>query len=98
MRAAWTAFGACTSGSTGRREGGTRRAAPTTRSAGSAATTSTTAQRARRRFDDHSPDRSAPGAEFLLGCYAILDRAPKGRDEGDQVMSWLRRRDECENA
>ena len=28
---AWTASGACTSGSTGRREGETRRAAPTTR-------------------------------------------------------------------
>ena len=26
--------------------------------------------------------------------YAILDRAPKGRDEGDQPMSWLRRHDE----
>src|SRR6266536_1432070 len=44
MRAAWTASGACTSGSTGRREGETRRAAPTTRSTGSAVTTSTTTQ------------------------------------------------------
>ena len=26
--------------------------------------------------------------------YAILDRAPKGRDEGGQPMSWLRRHDE----
>jgi predicted dithiol-disulfide oxidoreductase (DUF899 family) len=26
--------------------------------------------------------------------YAILDRAPKGRDEGDQPMGWLRRHDE----
>jgi predicted dithiol-disulfide oxidoreductase (DUF899 family) len=26
--------------------------------------------------------------------YAILDRAPKGRDEDDQPMSWLRRHDE----
>src|SRR6266516_1255582 len=44
IRAAWTASGACTSGSTGRREGETRRAAPTTRSTGSAVTTSTTTQ------------------------------------------------------
>jgi len=35
---------ACTSGSTERREGGTRRAAPTTRSTGTAATTSTITQ------------------------------------------------------
>ena len=32
--------------------------------------------------------------EFLMGHYAILDRAPKGRDEGDQPMSWVRRHDE----
>ena len=43
-RAAWTASVACTSGSTGLREGETRRAARTTRSTGSAATTSTTTQ------------------------------------------------------
>ena len=29
-----------------------------------------------------------------MGYYAILDRGPKGRDEGDQPMSWLRRHDE----
>lgn len=34
------------------------------------------------------------GTEFLMGYNAILDRAPKGRDEGDQPMSWLRRHDE----
>lgn len=36
----------------------------------------------------------ARGTEFLMGHYAILDRVPKGRDEGDQPMSWLRRHDE----
>jgi predicted dithiol-disulfide oxidoreductase (DUF899 family) len=36
----------------------------------------------------------ARGTEFLMGYYAILDRAPKGRDEGDQPMGWLRRHDE----
>jgi transposase, IS30 family len=30
----------------------------------------------------------------LMGRHAIVDRAPKGRDEGDQPMSWLRRHDE----
>jgi predicted dithiol-disulfide oxidoreductase (DUF899 family) len=40
--APWTASGACTSGSTGRRGGETRHEAPTTRSTSSAATTSTT--------------------------------------------------------
>jgi predicted dithiol-disulfide oxidoreductase (DUF899 family) len=39
----------------------------------------------------------ARGTEFLMGYYAILDRAPKGRDEGDQPMSWLRRHDEYES-
>ena len=29
-----------------------------------------------------------------MGYYAMLDRAPKGREEGGQPMSWLRRRDE----
>jgi predicted dithiol-disulfide oxidoreductase (DUF899 family) len=32
-----------------------------------------------------------------MDYYAILDRAPKGRDEGDQPMNWLRRHDEYEN-
>jgi predicted dithiol-disulfide oxidoreductase (DUF899 family) len=38
------------------------------------------------------------GVEFLMGYYAILDRAPKGRDEGDlrapASMLWIRRHDE----
>ncbi len=42
----------------------------------------------------HCYSSYARGTEFLMGYYAILDRAPRGRDEGDQVMSWLRRRDE----
>jgi predicted dithiol-disulfide oxidoreductase (DUF899 family) len=39
----------------------------------------------------------ARGTEFLMGYYAILDRAPKVGDEGDQPMSWLRRHDEYHN-
>jgi predicted dithiol-disulfide oxidoreductase (DUF899 family) len=38
------------------------------------------------------------GVEFLMGYYPILDRAPKGRDEGDlrapASILWLRRHDE----
>jgi predicted dithiol-disulfide oxidoreductase (DUF899 family) len=42
----------------------------------------------------HCYSSYARGTEFLMGYYTILDRAPKGRNEGDQVMSWLRRHDE----
>jgi predicted dithiol-disulfide oxidoreductase (DUF899 family) len=34
------------------------------------------------------------GVEFLMGYYGILDRAPKGRDEGDDWQVWIRRHDE----
>ena len=34
------------------------------------------------------------GVEFLMSYYPILDRAPKGRDEGDAWQLWLRRHDE----
>ena len=37
---------------------------------------------------------TARGLEFLMGYYGILDRAPKGRDEGDRSQVWLRRHDE----
>jgi predicted dithiol-disulfide oxidoreductase (DUF899 family) len=46
----------------------------------------------------HCYSSYARGTDFMMGFYGILDRAPKGRDEGDQPMSWLRRRDEYENA
>jgi predicted dithiol-disulfide oxidoreductase (DUF899 family) len=36
----------------------------------------------------------ARGVEFLMGYYPILDRAPKGRDEGDGFQLWIRRHDE----
>jgi predicted dithiol-disulfide oxidoreductase (DUF899 family) len=45
----------------------------------------------------HCYSSYARGTEFLMGYYAILDRAPNGRDEGDQPMSWLRRHDEYGN-
>jgi predicted dithiol-disulfide oxidoreductase (DUF899 family) len=34
------------------------------------------------------------GVEFLMGYYPILDRAPKGRDEGEEWQLWIRRHDE----
>jgi predicted dithiol-disulfide oxidoreductase (DUF899 family) len=36
------------------------------------------------------------GLEFLMGYYPILDRAPKGRNEGDSAGIWIRRHDEYE--
>jgi predicted dithiol-disulfide oxidoreductase (DUF899 family) len=36
----------------------------------------------------------ARGGEFVLGFYPFLDRAPKGRDEGDPPENWIRRHDE----
>ncbi len=37
------------------------------------------------------------GVEFLMPYYGILDRAPKGRDEGERWQLWIRRHDEYEN-
>jgi predicted dithiol-disulfide oxidoreductase (DUF899 family) len=37
------------------------------------------------------------GVEFLMGYYAILDRVPKGRDEGDAFQVWIRRHNEYES-
>jgi len=34
------------------------------------------------------------GVEFLMGYYPILDRAPRGRDEGGGFQTWIRRHDE----
>jgi predicted dithiol-disulfide oxidoreductase (DUF899 family) len=45
----------------------------------------------------HCYSSHARGTEFLMGYYAILDRVPKGRGEGDQPMNWLRRHDEYHN-
>ena len=42
----------------------------------------------------HTYSAGARGVEFLMSYYAILDRVPKGRDEGDEWQMWLRRHDE----
>jgi predicted dithiol-disulfide oxidoreductase (DUF899 family) len=34
------------------------------------------------------------GVEFLMNYYPILDRVPRGRDEGDGFQTWIRRHDE----
>jgi predicted dithiol-disulfide oxidoreductase (DUF899 family) len=45
----------------------------------------------------HTYSTQARGLEFLMGYYPILDRAPKGRDEGDPPAMWIRRHDEYED-
>jgi predicted dithiol-disulfide oxidoreductase (DUF899 family) len=42
----------------------------------------------------HTYATTARGVEFLMGYYAILDRAPNGRDEGDGWQIWIRRHNE----
>jgi predicted dithiol-disulfide oxidoreductase (DUF899 family) len=37
---------------------------------------------------------SGRGVEFVMPYYPILDRVPKGRDEGDGFQLWIRRHDE----
>jgi predicted dithiol-disulfide oxidoreductase (DUF899 family) len=34
------------------------------------------------------------GVEFLMCYYPILDRMPKGRNEGEAFQTWIRRHDE----
>jgi len=42
----------------------------------------------------HTYSTTWRGLEFLMGYYQILDRAPKGRDEGAAWQLWIRRHDE----
>jgi len=42
----------------------------------------------------HTYSTTWRGLEFLMGYYPILDRAPKGRDEGADWQLWIRRHDE----
>jgi predicted dithiol-disulfide oxidoreductase (DUF899 family) len=45
----------------------------------------------------HAYSTQARGLEFLMGYYPILDRLPKGRDEGGSGSEhWVRRHDEYE--
>jgi len=38
------------------------------------------------------------GIEFLMGYYGVLDRMPKGRDEGEAWQAWIHRHDEYDRA
>ena len=42
----------------------------------------------------HTYSTGARGVEFLMVYYGVLDRAPKGRDEGDAFQLWIHRHDE----
>jgi predicted dithiol-disulfide oxidoreductase (DUF899 family) len=42
----------------------------------------------------HTYSTTGRGVEFVMGYYPILDRTPKGRDEGAGFQLWLRRHDE----
>jgi predicted dithiol-disulfide oxidoreductase (DUF899 family) len=46
----------------------------------------------------HTYSTFARGLDFMLGFYPLLDRAPKGRDEGDPPEMWIRRHDEYPDA
>jgi predicted dithiol-disulfide oxidoreductase (DUF899 family) len=46
----------------------------------------------------HTYSTYARGLEIMLGFYPLLDRVPKGRDEGDSTEFWIRRHDEYEDA
>ena len=51
-----------------------------------------------RHGDDvyHQYSTTWRGLEFVMSYYPILDRAPFGRDEGEDWQVWLRRHDEYE--
>jgi predicted dithiol-disulfide oxidoreductase (DUF899 family) len=42
----------------------------------------------------HTYSSYARGVEIVMGFYPLLDRAPKGRDEGESTEFWVRRHDE----
>jgi predicted dithiol-disulfide oxidoreductase (DUF899 family) len=42
----------------------------------------------------HTYSTYARGLEAVMGYYPILDRVPKGRDEGNMTEMWIRRHDE----
>jgi predicted dithiol-disulfide oxidoreductase (DUF899 family) len=46
----------------------------------------------------HSYSTYARGSEIMMGFYPLLDRAPKGRNEGGSTEFWIRRHDEYEDA
>ncbi len=45
----------------------------------------------------HTYSAYARGGDALIGAHHLLDRAPKGRNEGT-IMDWVRRHDEYASA
>lgn len=45
----------------------------------------------------HTYSAYSRGIDLLNGAYNYIDLTPRGRDEGEQIMSWLRRRDQYED-
>lgn len=43
---------------------------------------------------DQTYAAQARGVVLLMNYYVILDRVPKGRDEGAGFQTWIRRHDE----
>lgn len=46
----------------------------------------------------HTYSTYARGTELVFTPFAFLDMTPKGRNEGDGIMSWLRLHDEYETS
>jgi predicted dithiol-disulfide oxidoreductase (DUF899 family) len=45
----------------------------------------------------HTYSTYSRGIDLVNGAYNYLDLTPKGRDEGDGIMAWLRRRDQYQD-
>ena len=45
----------------------------------------------------HTYSTYSRGIDLLNGAYNYIDLTPKGRDEGDGIMRWLRRRDQYQD-
>ena len=41
----------------------------------------------------HTYSSYGRGVEAMMGTYSLLDLTPKGRDEGDGPMAWVRHHD-----
>ena len=46
----------------------------------------------------HTYSTFSRGIDLNNGAYNVLDMTPKGRDEGDRIMHWVRYHDEYERA
>jgi predicted dithiol-disulfide oxidoreductase (DUF899 family) len=45
----------------------------------------------------HTYSTYSRGIDLMNGAYNYIDLTPKGRDEGERIMSWLRRHDQYED-